>query len=202
MTFEMVSSVLLFGVILVAQQNPVVSPPADKSDKYLEYCSLITQIQKSISTGNVSQVKEKLNTVFKQLPADEQKEFLRKIRQFAEKERTQHDITKFLGRLADYFENRQKDKTFIFNDQTFTDWFVNEIESLLEVESTDVGWVMNYGSVALSDVDVWFLTLPFDNQTNIIENLKKLSEKEDVENSITMLLDKFAERLEKIRNEK
>ena len=227
MTFEMVSSVLLFGVILVAQQNHVASSwtsslsdiwhkvekgakdvvsgaekameeAKEKSDKYLKYGLLITQIQTSIVTGHFSLVKDKLNTFFKQLPADEQKEFIRQIKQFAEKERAQHYITKFLGRLADYLEKRQK--TMI--DQAFTDWFVNEIEGLLEVDSTSIGWVMKYGSGFLSDIDVWFLKLPSDNQTNIIENLKKLSETEEVENSITMLFDKIVERLEKIRNEK
>ena len=174
-----------------------------QANEYLKYGSAMIQIEAAVATGNISKIDKVVTKLFKHLPSEDQEKIIQQIKQFEEKERKDHYLSKFLRGLAEYLEKRQNDET----DQPFTDWFLNEIESLLEVElmsdTNPKGYVRNFVEGVMNfipDLDAWFKKLPSDNQKRAIQNLKYLSDNPEVEHSVIKLFEWIVDRLNKMQN--
>ena len=175
----------------------------------LRYTSLFMKIEKDIYSGNVNGAKSDIKDSFNELSPEDQEKVINTLNHLAEKEQTEHYVTKFLASFAEYLEKRQIDEI----EEPFAHWFAREMGNLVDKELENEGYQQGYGQTVIEEtmkhipeymtkVDIWFKEFPLDLQKRMIENVKKISEKEEYEIAVTKLFVWITKFFDEIRHEK
>ena len=173
------------------------------------YTSLLLKIEKDIYSRNFKGVKTVIKDFFNEMSPKDQESVINTLNHLAEKEQTNHYVTKFLASFAVYLEKRRIDEM----EEPFADWFAREMGNLVDNVLENDGYQKGYGQTVIEEtmkyipdfitkVDILFKEFPLGQQKRIIENINKISEQEEYEIAVVKLFNWIAKFFEDIRHEK